>query len=226
MLVFCSAHHAEASRGCWWSPTGKSRRQARSLRSSSSAQTGEAALTPCAGRAVWLWDQKGCLSPFPLPSGEVQSGVSKSRSVLHFVLCGSEVCSALSSCCCHHGLAFRCPGEFEIFYWGRIHQGQLLEFGLTLSQQHLLVGFGEGIKGFAGQVFNEEGAWQVEGSACHAMSPLHRSEDSFKQYFSEMPWVAVPYADEARRSRLNRLYGIQGRKGHTEAQISFPPSFC
>ncbi|KAM6315577.1 nucleoredoxin [Podargus strigoides] len=37
-----------------------------------------------------------------------------------------------------------------------------------------------------------------------------RSEDSFKQYFSEMPWVAVPYADEARRSRLNRLYGIQG----------------
>nr|XP_025035068.1 nucleoredoxin [Pelodiscus sinensis] len=39
-----------------------------------------------------------------------------------------------------------------------------------------------------------------------------RSEDSFKQYFSEMPWLAVPYADEARRSRLNRLYGIQGRK--------------
>uniref|UniRef100_U3JTF0 Uncharacterized protein n=1 Tax=Ficedula albicollis TaxID=59894 RepID=U3JTF0_FICAL len=25
-----------------------------------------------------------------------------------------------------------------------------------------------------------------------------------------MPWLAVPYADEARRSRLNRLYGIQG----------------
>ncbi|KAK1331448.1 hypothetical protein QTO34_009403 [Cnephaeus nilssonii] len=37
-----------------------------------------------------------------------------------------------------------------------------------------------------------------------------RSEDSFKQYFSEMPWLAVPYTDEARRSRLNRLYGIQG----------------
>ncbi|KAG8520149.1 Nucleoredoxin, partial [Galemys pyrenaicus] len=36
-----------------------------------------------------------------------------------------------------------------------------------------------------------------------------RSEDSFKQYFSEMPWLAVPYTDEARRSRLNRLYGIQ-----------------
>ncbi|CAG08953.1 unnamed protein product [Tetraodon nigroviridis] len=36
------------------------------------------------------------------------------------------------------------------------------------------------------------------------------SEESFKQYFSEMPWVAVPYSDEARRSRLNRLYGIQG----------------
>ena len=25
-----------------------------------------------------------------------------------------------------------------------------------------------------------------------------------------MPWLAVPYPDEARRSRLNRLYGIQG----------------
>ncbi|KAG8587592.1 hypothetical protein GDO81_005718 [Engystomops pustulosus] len=37
-----------------------------------------------------------------------------------------------------------------------------------------------------------------------------RSEESFKQYFSEMPWLAVPYIDEARRSRLNRLYGIQG----------------
>lgn len=37
-----------------------------------------------------------------------------------------------------------------------------------------------------------------------------RSEDSFTQYFSEMPWLAVPYTDEARRSRLNRLYGIQG----------------
>ncbi|XP_064425004.1 nucleoredoxin isoform X2 [Latimeria chalumnae] len=36
-----------------------------------------------------------------------------------------------------------------------------------------------------------------------------RSEDSFKQYFSEMPWLAVAYSDEARRSRLNRLYGIQ-----------------
>ncbi|XP_039177173.1 nucleoredoxin [Crotalus tigris] len=37
-----------------------------------------------------------------------------------------------------------------------------------------------------------------------------RSEESFKQYFSEMPWLSIPYADEGRRSRLNRLYGIQG----------------
>lgn len=46
---------------------------------------------------------------------------------------------------------------------------------------------------------------------------LCRSEDSFKQYFSEMPWLAVPYTDEARRSRLNRLYGIQGRHSHATA---------
>ncbi|XP_037124397.1 nucleoredoxin [Syngnathus acus] len=37
-----------------------------------------------------------------------------------------------------------------------------------------------------------------------------RSEESFQQYFSEMPWLAVPYSDEGRRSRLNRLFGIQG----------------
>ncbi|KAK1126059.1 nucleoredoxin-like [Acipenser oxyrinchus oxyrinchus] len=37
-----------------------------------------------------------------------------------------------------------------------------------------------------------------------------RSEESFTQYFSEMPWVAVPSQSEGRRSLLNRLYGIQG----------------
>ncbi|XP_059829531.1 nucleoredoxin isoform X5 [Hypanus sabinus] len=37
-----------------------------------------------------------------------------------------------------------------------------------------------------------------------------RSEDSYKQYFSEMPWTAVPYTDETRRSRLNRHFDIQG----------------
>ncbi|XP_059511216.1 nucleoredoxin [Stegostoma tigrinum] len=37
-----------------------------------------------------------------------------------------------------------------------------------------------------------------------------RSEESFKQYFNEMPWLAVPYTDEARRSRLNWNFSIQG----------------
>uniref|UniRef100_A0A8B9E1Q5 Uncharacterized protein n=1 Tax=Anser cygnoides TaxID=8845 RepID=A0A8B9E1Q5_ANSCY len=46
------AHPAEASRGSWWSPTGKSRRRARSLRSSSLAQTGNGAVTLGAGRAA------------------------------------------------------------------------------------------------------------------------------------------------------------------------------
>lgn len=48
---------------------------------------------------------------------------------------------------------------------------------------------------------------------------LCRSEDSFKQYFSEMPWLAVPYTDEARRSRLNRLYGIQGRRSRLRGSL-------
>uniref|UniRef100_A0A8C5X0C3 Uncharacterized protein n=1 Tax=Malurus cyaneus samueli TaxID=2593467 RepID=A0A8C5X0C3_9PASS len=44
------ARRAEASRGCWWSPTGKSRRQARSLRSSSLVQTGQR--TPSSSTSV------------------------------------------------------------------------------------------------------------------------------------------------------------------------------
>nr|AAI04635.1 NXN protein [Homo sapiens] len=47
-----------------------------------------------------------------------------------------------------------------------------------------------------------------------------RSEESFKQYFSEMPWLAVPYTDEARRSRLNRLYGIQGRRSRPRLRVA------
>uniref|UniRef100_A0A452TYX7 Uncharacterized protein n=1 Tax=Ursus maritimus TaxID=29073 RepID=A0A452TYX7_URSMA len=34
------AHPAEASPGCWWNPTGRSRRQARNLRSSLLVRTG------------------------------------------------------------------------------------------------------------------------------------------------------------------------------------------
>ncbi|XP_005256813.1 nucleoredoxin isoform X2 [Gorilla gorilla gorilla] len=47
-----------------------------------------------------------------------------------------------------------------------------------------------------------------------------RSEESFKQYFSEMPWLAVPYTDEARRSRLNRLYGIQDSEDDGESEAA------
>lgn len=54
--------------------------------------------------------------------------------------------------------------------------------------------------------------WRPGGNSFVSPRVSRRSEDSFKQYFSEMPWLAVPYTDEARRSRLNRLYGIQGRR--------------
>nr|XP_033778202.1 nucleoredoxin isoform X3 [Geotrypetes seraphini] len=47
-----------------------------------------------------------------------------------------------------------------------------------------------------------------------------RSEDSFKQYFNEMPWLAVPYSDESRRSRLNRLYGIQDSEDDGESEAA------
>uniref|UniRef100_A0A663MCQ2 Uncharacterized protein n=1 Tax=Athene cunicularia TaxID=194338 RepID=A0A663MCQ2_ATHCN len=48
------AHRAEASRGSWWSPTEKSRRQARSLRYSLLVQTGKEALTNALCRQSWL----------------------------------------------------------------------------------------------------------------------------------------------------------------------------
>jgi nucleoredoxin len=35
-------------------------------------------------------------------------------------------------------------------------------------------------------------------------------EASFKEYLGHMPWLAVPYADEARRSGLNRAAGVRG----------------
>lgn len=58
------------------------------------------------------------------------SGVSESRSVLPSLCVLSALESeGYSSCCCHHGLAFRCPGEFEIFYWGKIHH-RLVHEGL------------------------------------------------------------------------------------------------
>ncbi|XP_076367262.1 nucleoredoxin-like isoform X1 [Tachypleus tridentatus] len=37
-----------------------------------------------------------------------------------------------------------------------------------------------------------------------------RSEDSFQQYFSTMPWLAIPYGDEKRRKELAVLYGVGG----------------
>uniref|UniRef100_A0A8C2XPH4 Thioredoxin-like fold domain-containing protein n=1 Tax=Cyclopterus lumpus TaxID=8103 RepID=A0A8C2XPH4_CYCLU len=58
---------------------------------------------------------------------------------------------------------------------------------------------------YVGVYFSAHWLW-----CCRLVLSPFRSEESFQQYFSEMPWLAVPYSDEARRSRLNRLYGIQG----------------
>ncbi len=37
-----------------------------------------------------------------------------------------------------------------------------------------------------------------------------RDEGAFDEYLAHMPWLAVPYADEARRSALNRALGVRG----------------
>ncbi|XP_054710416.1 nucleoredoxin-like [Uloborus diversus] len=37
-----------------------------------------------------------------------------------------------------------------------------------------------------------------------------RSEQSFKQYFSTMPWLAVPFSEEKKRKELGYVYGVGG----------------
>lgn len=83
------------------------------------------------------WSRLALLSE-RLPSSEVQRGISRGSGglragsvhgtalFLDLWLMGlrSEGCS---SCCCHYGLTFRCPREFEIFYQEKMHCGPLLE---------------------------------------------------------------------------------------------------
>merc|ERR1712118_449595 len=37
-----------------------------------------------------------------------------------------------------------------------------------------------------------------------------RSDDAFKEYFAEMPWLALPYADRAAKNDLSKVFGVQG----------------
>lgn len=37
-----------------------------------------------------------------------------------------------------------------------------------------------------------------------------RSEESFKNFFKNMPWLAVPYSEEKCRKELTNLYGVGG----------------
>jgi nucleoredoxin len=37
-----------------------------------------------------------------------------------------------------------------------------------------------------------------------------RDEESFNDYFKEMPWLALDYADRKRKDQLSNLFGVQG----------------
>mmetsp|Transcript_23267 Transcript_23267/g.40039 ORF Transcript_23267/g.40039 Transcript_23267/m.40039 type:complete len:407 (-) Transcript_23267:435-1655(-) len=37
-----------------------------------------------------------------------------------------------------------------------------------------------------------------------------KEENSFREYFSEMPWKALPYSDRDRKGRLSRKFGVNG----------------
>jgi nucleoredoxin len=37
-----------------------------------------------------------------------------------------------------------------------------------------------------------------------------RSDDAFKEYFGEMPWLALPYADRDAKNELSKFFGVEG----------------
>jgi len=37
-----------------------------------------------------------------------------------------------------------------------------------------------------------------------------RDEESFKEYFKEMPWLALDFADQKRKDQLNSMFGVSG----------------
>jgi len=37
-----------------------------------------------------------------------------------------------------------------------------------------------------------------------------RDEGAFKEYFSEMPWLALPYSDRAAKEKLSKVFGVSG----------------
>lgn len=37
-----------------------------------------------------------------------------------------------------------------------------------------------------------------------------RDEESFKSYFSKMPWLSIPYSDEETRKQLKELFKVRG----------------
>jgi nucleoredoxin len=37
-----------------------------------------------------------------------------------------------------------------------------------------------------------------------------RDEDSFKEYFKEMPWLALNYSDQKRKQQLSTMFGVSG----------------
>lgn len=48
-----------------------------------------------------------------------------------------------------------------------------------------------------------------------------RSEESFKQFFSNMPWLAVPYSEEKCRKELQHLYTVGGNAVVLFFHVSF-----
>ena len=37
-----------------------------------------------------------------------------------------------------------------------------------------------------------------------------RDDESFKGYFSKMPWLAIPFSDSSTRDQLNKLFKVMG----------------
>lgn len=45
---------------------------------------------------------------------------------------------------------------------------------------------------------------------CHDMRRIIRDEHGFNEYFSSMPWTAMPFSEREKKAQLSSRYGVQG----------------
>merc|ERR1711988_658254 len=66
-------------------------------------------------------------------------------------------------------------------------------------------------KGFTPELVKTYNKLQAAGKAFEVIFvSSDRDEHSFKEYFGEMPWLALPYSDRAAKEKLSKIFGVEG----------------